>query len=124
MEQLRDEETVRRLRNRLETQLDTAAKSVVRSLCVFADLLIEITRPGQDLKQKPEAADTESEMLTTKQAAEYLGLKPSTLTTWRCTGRYLIPFVKVGRKTRYRKADLDKFVEQRTIAHTGEAASW
>jgi len=124
MEQLRDEETVRRLRNRLGTQLDVAAKSVVDAFCVFADLLIEITRSKPDVGQKPEAARTLSEMLTTEQAAKYLGLKPSTLAIWRSTGRYPVPFVKVGRNTRYRKADLDKFLEQRTIAHTGETASW
>lgn len=124
MGQLRDEEIVRRLRSQLGTQLDTAAKSVVDALCAFADLLIEITRPEPDVRQQSEAARTISKMLTTEQAAEYLGLKPSTLTNWRSTGRYPIPFVKVGGNTRYRKADLDKFLEQRTIAHTGETASW
>lgn len=124
MRQLRDEETIRRLRSRLETQLDTAAKSVVNAVCVFADLLIVINRPEPDLEQRPGAARTVSEMLTPEQAAEYLGLKPQTLAVWRSTGRYSIPFVKVGRNTRYRKADLDKFLEQRTIAHTGETASW
>ena len=124
MGQLRDEETVLRLRNQLGTELDKAAKSVADALCVFADLLIEITRPEPDLEQKPKATRTESEMLTTEQAAEYLGLKPQTLATWRSTGRYSIPFVKVGRNTRYRKADLEEFLEQRTIAHTGETASW
>jgi excisionase family DNA binding protein len=124
MGQLRDEEAVRRLRNQLGTQLDTAAKSAVNALCIFADLLIEITRPGSEVGHKPEAARTGSEMLTTEQAAEYLGLKPQTLAVWRSTGRYPVPFVKVGSNTRYRKADLEKFLEQRTIAHTGETASW
>lgn len=124
MVQIRDEETVRHLRKQLETKLDTAAKSVVDALCVVADLLIEITRPESDVGQKPKAGRILPEMLTTEQAAEYLGLKPSTLTSWRCTGRYQIPYVKVGRKTRYRKADLEKFLQQRTIAHTDEMASW
>jgi excisionase family DNA binding protein len=123
MGQLRDEEAVRRLRNQLGTQLDTATKSIVDALCVFADLLIEITRPELNVGQNPRAAGNVSEMLTTDQAAEYLGLKPSTLTVWRSTRRYSIPFVKVGRNTRYRKADLDKFLEQRTIARTGETIS-
>lgn len=96
----------------------------MNALCIFADLLIETSQSEPDLEQKAEAARTVSEMLTPEQAAEYLGLKPQTLAVWRSTGRYSIPFVKVGRNTRYHKADLDKFLEQRTIAHTGETASW
>ncbi|HBO46124.1 MAG TPA: DNA-binding protein [Planctomycetaceae bacterium] len=63
-------------------------------------------------------------MLTTKEAAEYLGLKPSTLASWRCTGRHSVPYVKVGGNTRYRKVDLEKFLQQRTMGHTGTTDSW
>nr|WP_294864738.1 helix-turn-helix domain-containing protein [uncultured Pseudogulbenkiania sp.] len=34
-----------------------------------------------------------------------------TLVTWRSTGRYLIPFVKVGRAMYYKKSDLDAWLE-------------
>ena len=49
--------------------------------------------------------------LTTEEAAEYLGVKPSTLITWRCTKAVRIPHYKVGRAVRYRRSDLDKFIE-------------
>jgi len=50
-----------------------------------------------------------------KGAGEYLGgISPDTLSVWRCTGRYNLPFVKIGRLVRYRKSDLDKFLASRT----------
>jgi excisionase family DNA binding protein len=121
-----DQEAIRRLRNQLGTQLDTAAKSVADVLRILTDLLIEIARSRAVEDHEPAESKPVPvpEMLTTAQAADYLGVKVSTLATWRCTRRYQIPFVKVGRRTRYRKADLDKFLQTRTVAHTGETASW
>ncbi len=58
--------------------------------------------------------------ISDKQAAEVLGLKPSTLAVWRSTGRYNLPFVKVGRLVRYRVSDLAAFLARRTADHTGE----
>ena len=51
------------------------------------------------------------ELLTTEAAAELLGLKRQTLDTWRCLGRYNLPYVRLGRTIRYRRADLERFVE-------------
>ena len=53
-------------------------------------------------------------LLTTPQAAHILGIKPNTLENWRCTKRVLVPYVKVGRWIRYRQADLQKFIEDRS----------
>jgi excisionase family DNA binding protein len=53
------------------------------------------------------------------EAAAYLGLKPGTLSVWRATKRYRIPYFKVGRNVRYRRSDLDRFLASRTIG--GEA---
>ena len=36
------------------------------------------------------------DLLDEKQAAEVLTVEPGTLSVWRSTGRYKIPFVKVG----------------------------
>jgi hypothetical protein len=53
-----------------------------------------------------------------KQAAVALGVKTSTLSVWRSTGRYDLPFAKVGRLVRYRLVDLAKFIDSRTASHT------
>tara|TARA_R110000868_G_scaffold6539_1_gene36875 strand:+ start:2640 stop:2900 length:261 start_codon:yes stop_codon:yes gene_type:complete len=57
-----------------------------------------------------------------KQAAAALGVKTSTLSVWRSTGRYNLPYRKVGRLVRYRLTDLAEFLERRTSDHTGEVA--
>jgi hypothetical protein len=53
-------------------------------------------------------------LLDEKQAAAKLDVTPGTLSVWRSTGRYALPFIKVGRKVRYRTADLDNWLLQRT----------
>jgi excisionase family DNA binding protein len=64
---------------------------------------------------------TKPELLDTESAAEYLGLKGHTLEVWRSTGRYDLPFVRLGRRIKYRRADLDAFLERCTV-NTAEAA--
>ncbi len=49
-------------------------------------------------------------LLTTRQAAELLNLKESTLEQWRWQGKGP-QFVKLGRCVRYRRADLEAFTE-------------
>ncbi|PJI48847.1 MAG: DNA-binding protein [Pseudomonas sp.] len=55
-----------------------------------------------------------------KQAAYVLDVKPTTLAVWRSTGRYNLPFLKVGRLVKYRLSDLAEFLARRTANHTGE----
>ncbi|EGX6952340.1 helix-turn-helix domain-containing protein [Aeromonas hydrophila] len=55
-----------------------------------------------------------------KQAAEVLDVKPMTLAVWRSTGRYNLPYLKVGRLVKYRISDLAEFLARRTAHHTGE----
>ena len=52
-------------------------------------------------------------LLDRKSAAKYLGLSPGTLAVWDCTKRYDLKPIKVGRAVRYRKADLDNFLNSR-----------
>ncbi len=61
-------------------------------------------------------------LLDDKQASIALGLKPTTLCIWRSTGRYNLPFLKVGRLVKYRANDLAEFLARRTAGHTGEVA--
>ncbi|AIL64731.1 Helix-turn-helix domain protein [Rickettsiales bacterium Ac37b] len=54
-------------------------------------------------------------LLTRTQAAEYLGCKVSTLAIWKCTKRYNLPYVKIGKNVRYRLSDLKEFIEQNIV---------
>jgi len=56
-----------------------------------------------------------SPLLSTSQAAEYLGLAPGTLRVWRHTGRVDQPaYVKVGRAVKYDPLELTRYVTSRT----------
>ena len=58
-------------------------------------------------------------LLDNTQAAEFLGVSPTTLTTWRCTKRYDLPYVKIGGSVKYAESDLLRFVERRTVRNKG-----
>lgn len=58
-------------------------------------------------------------LLLPEQAAAVLGVTSQTLSAWRCTKRYEIPFVRVGSRVRYREEDLKRFIQSRT---NGEGA--
>lgn len=52
-------------------------------------------------------------LLDRKSAAKYLQVAPGTLAVWDCTKRYDLKPRKIGRAVRYRRSDLDKFIEER-----------
>lgn len=62
------------------------------------------------------------ELLDRPAAAAYMGIKPQTLAVWASTGRYGLRFLKVGTRVKYRRADLDAFLERRSVTSTGELA--
>lgn len=55
-----------------------------------------------------------TDLVNEVEAAEILDLAPGTLSVWRSTGRYGIPFIKVGRKVRYSRTALNAWLESRT----------
>ncbi|OFC38308.1 helix-turn-helix domain-containing protein [Acidithiobacillus caldus] len=60
-------------------------------------------------------------LLTTREAAAYLRLSVSWLNHDRvCQGR--IPFIRIGRLIRYRKADLDEFIRSSQRHSTSDPA--
>ena len=56
-------------------------------------------------------------LLTTDEAADYLGVSAGTLAVWRCLARYRLPFVKIGRNVRYDESDLVTWMESRKVRH-------
>jgi excisionase family DNA binding protein len=60
-------------------------------------------------------------LLTTDEAAEFLGVSAGTLAVWRCLARYRLPFVKIGRSVRYEESDLVAWMESRRV-HPAEIA--
>ena len=62
-----------------------------------------------------------SDLLDERQAANLFDVSPGTLSVWRSTGRYSIPFIKIGSKVRYRRQDLEAWLASRT--HVNGATS-
>lgn len=63
-----------------------------------------------------------SVLLTTTQAAEYLNVSEGTLAVWRCTRTVNVPHVKIGRLVRYRKCDLDAYIEENLVGYRDAGA--
>ena len=61
-----------------------------------------------------ENAKQECQLLTRRQASEFLGIKEATLATWAHFKRYNLPFVRIGGCIRYKKSDLEEFIEKGT----------
>lgn len=53
---------------------------------------------------------TNDRLLRRDEAAAYLGVHKGTLASWAWSGIVKLPYVKVGRRAMYRKADLEAFV--------------
>lgn len=58
------------------------------------------------------------ELFTTKQVARVLGFAPKTLSNQRILGTGL-PFIKIGNAVRYKKSDIETYIEENTYDHTG-----
>jgi hypothetical protein len=56
-----------------------------------------------------------SQLLTPEQAAAILNIAPQTLSVWRTCGRYPLRYIKVGRAVRYRLADVEEFINSRSV---------
>jgi excisionase family DNA binding protein len=70
------------------------------------------------------ADDVEQDKLLSRdEAADFLGVSKGTLEVWACTDRYHLPFIKIGRLAKYRRADLNQFVKDRTVFPTRTKAS-
>ncbi|CAM2808252.1 helix-turn-helix domain-containing protein [Vibrio mytili] len=59
-----------------------------------------------------------NDLIPNQKAADYLGVTKGTLDNWRSSGRYQIPYIKMGRYIKYRKSDLDAFINSRTMVQT------
>ena len=62
-------------------------------------------------------------LLSRREAATLLGVQPGTLASWATTGRYNLPFVRVGRVARYRMSDLERWIQSRVAFRVDDDAS-
>jgi len=65
------------------------------------------------------AVNVSNKLILPSEASDLLGLSPGTLQVWRSTGRYNLPYVKVGKKVMYSMPAVLQFIENQTRTHTG-----
>ncbi|MDR2737519.1 MAG: helix-turn-helix domain-containing protein [Puniceicoccales bacterium] len=58
-----------------------------------------------------EKIPSQNKLLNTEEVAEILGIKPQTLSVWISTKRYPIRSLKIGRLRKFRREDVDAFME-------------
>jgi excisionase family DNA binding protein len=88
-------------------------------------MALQANKPASDGSKHPNTPQTSApgliglasqyrDLLDEREAAKHLEVSDGTLSVWRSTGRYKLPFIKIGRKVRYRRSDLDAWLESRT----------
>ena len=84
--------------------------------------LINVGTASDENQQSTSKPESPNDLLDEPEAAVVLGnLAPGTLSVWRSTGRYKIPYIKVGRRVRYRRGDLLAWLLSRTRANGATA---
>lgn len=68
--------------------------------------------PKMSKEVKPAREYRPHELLSRREAGAYLGVSEQTLAIWKCTGRYNLPYLKIGRLVKYKVADLDAFLDR------------
>jgi excisionase family DNA binding protein len=64
------------------------------------------------MREVPE--DIQGRTWTNDEAARYIGVTPATLRVW--VSRRRVPFVRVGRLVRFRRSDLDKYLDRNLVS--------
>lgn len=96
--------------------------SIQTSSEYFTTYAREPTAIPQEQNNKQQSVTTryrKPPLLTSAEAADFLGLKTGTLVNWRCTKNQEIPFIKVGGRVRYREQDLLAWLERQLVIPTG-----
>lgn len=63
-----------------------------------------------------------AELLTPAQAANIVGMATRTLAAWRSLGRHSLPYLKVGGRVRYRRQDVEAWLNGRRHVSTTQLA--
>lgn len=89
----------------------------------FPDEIIDAiaTRVAERVLDRLAPPSSPGEVMTTVQAAAYMGLSKQQMEIWRCRGGGPV-FVKLARRVRYRRNDLDAWLADRQRGSTSEGA--
>ena len=74
---------------------------------------IRPTRPPDPDKENAMPEIEADRLMTRREAAALLGIRPTTLACWASSGRWNLPYFRVGGAARYRRADLETWLTSR-----------
>lgn len=74
---------------------------------------VDIANTGMDTPTHSLRTEQATSLLTEKQVCEYLKVSKRNLFCWRMAG--MVPYFKIGRAVRFRKADVDAALERMRI---------
>lgn len=57
--------------------------------------------------------EMENDLLDSAEISQIINVAEGTLAVWRSTGRYNLPYIKVGRLVRYRRSDIEDWLDRR-----------
>lgn len=75
-----------------------------------------ISQSPDSFHKNPASESSLLNLLKPEITANILGVDVKTLAVWRCTKRYPLPWVRVGRNVMYRPEDVQAFIESRTVS--------
>lgn len=61
---------------------------------------------------------TKAKLLSTREAAAFIGVEEQSLRRWRMNGIVKLPFVRIGRLIRYSMKDLEAYIAKNTRVRT------
>jgi excisionase family DNA binding protein len=68
-------------------------------------------RTAPIMGSSPASVASGDQLLRADQVAEYLQISVTTLAVWRSTRRVGLPYCKVGGRVRYRRSDVDAYLD-------------
>jgi hypothetical protein len=74
-----------------------------------------ILSPALSGRERELPAHTYPKLLDPPAAAEFLSISKITLAGWRCSKRYSLPYIKIGRLVRYKHSDLVEFLDSHHV---------
>ena len=57
--------------------------------------------------------EMENDLLDSAETSQLINVSQGTLAVWRSTCRYNLPYIKVGRLVRYRRSDIEDWLDRR-----------
>jgi predicted DNA-binding transcriptional regulator AlpA len=78
--------------------------------------MTHLSTPERRAPFRPISTATEDPLRDPAHTAQRLGVTRNALAMWRCSQRYQLPFIKIGRLIRYRESDIQAFLHRHTVA--------